>query len=101
VQGYRNFLFSGLTTIAFAEALAEHVLPRPELTGVWHLGGPAIDKCALLRLTAEAYGLETEIQPVDEPRIDRSLDSGRFRAATGFAPTSWPEMLAAMREQQG
>ena len=101
VQGYRHFVFSGLTTIAFAEALAEHVLPRPELSGVWHLGGPAIDKCALLRLTAQAYGLETEIEPVDEPRIDRSLDSGRFHAATGFAPPSWPQMLAAMRERQG
>ena len=101
VQGYRNFVFSGLTTIAFAEALADHVLPRPELSGVWHIGGPPIDKCALLRLTAEAYGLETEIEPVDEPRIDRSLDSGRFNAATGFEPPSWPEMIAAMRERQG
>ena len=101
VRGYRNFVFSGLTTLAFAEAVAEHVLPRPELSGVWHIAGPPIDKYALLRLTAETYGLETEIEPVDEPRIDRSLDSSRFRAATGFAPPSWPQMLGTMRERQG
>ena len=87
--------------MVFADAIADHVLPRPELAGVCHLGGPAIDKYALLRLTAETYGLDVEIEPVDEPRVDRSLDSSRFRAETGFAPPPWREMLADMRERQG
>ena len=30
--------------------------------------------------------------------IDRSLDSTRFKTATGYAPKPWPEQVAAMRQ---
>ena len=49
----------------------------------------------LLALIAEAYGKTIAIEPDDELVIDRSLDSTRFRAATGFQPADWPELVAA------
>ena len=101
VKGYRRAVFSGLPTVVFAEVLRDHVLPRPDLHGVFHVGGDAIDKDELLRLAAEVYGVAKDIVPVDEPRIDRSLDSGRFRAETGFSPPPWRAMLETMRGRQG
>jgi dTDP-4-dehydrorhamnose reductase len=57
----------------------------------------AITKNALLRELGRAYGHEIEIEADDRIVIDRSLDSTRFRAATGYEPPAWPELVDRMR----
>ncbi|WP_293645308.1 Rossmann-fold NAD(P)-binding domain-containing protein, partial [Sphingopyxis sp. RIFCSPHIGHO2_12_FULL_65_19] len=74
----------------------EYVLPRPELSGLYHLSADPIDKYRLLQLVAEAYGKTIRIDEDSALMIDRSLDSGRFRAATGFLPEAWPELVRRM-----
>jgi len=49
-----------------------------------------ISKYELLRLVAQVYGKAIEIVPDDEPVIDRSLDSSRFRELVGYHPPEWP-----------
>lgn len=96
VKGFRNAIFSGLPTVALADVIARHVLPAPELSGVYHVSAAPISKYDLLNLVAEVYGRDNDITPVDEPRIDRSLNSQRFRDATGYAPPAWPDLVAQM-----
>ena len=96
--GFRRAIFSGLTTVELARVLADVVLPHPELAGVLHLSSAPISKFELLELIARRYDKQIEIVPVDEPVIDRSLDSSRFRAATGYRPPTWPELIDAMHE---
>jgi len=96
VKGYRRAIFSGLPTVALADVIANHVLPAPDLHGLYHVSAAAISKFDLLRIVAQQYGRPNEILPVDEPRIDRSLNSRRFREATGFAPPPWPELVRQM-----
>lgn len=98
VRGYANAIFSGLPTTELAQAIEAHVLPNPGLHGVWHLSGPPITKLDLLRLLAEVYGRPTEIIPDATIRIDRSLDSSRFRSATVYRPRAWLESLHVMRD---
>jgi dTDP-4-dehydrorhamnose reductase len=98
VKGYRRAVFSGLPTVELARIIGEVVLPRPELHGVYHVGAEPIDKCSLLGLVADAYGKKTEIFPDDNLVIDRSLDSGRFKAATGYQAAPWPALVRAMHE---
>jgi dTDP-4-dehydrorhamnose reductase len=93
VGGFRRAVFTGLTTLALSELVAELIEGYPDLDGLWHVSAAPIDKLALLELTREAFGVDIEIEPRDEPVIDRSLDSSRFRARTGWAPRSWPDML--------
>jgi len=45
---------------------------------------------------AAEYGKEIVIEPSDELVIDRSLDASRFRAATGYVPPPWPELIRRM-----
>jgi len=99
VRGFTQAIFSGLTTDAFADAIAAHVLPAPRLHGVWHLAAEPITKHDLLLLLREAYGHAVEILPDGGVRIDRSLDGGRFRTATGFVAPAWPHMVRRMRER--
>ena len=96
MHGYARALFSGLPTVELATIVRDHVLPRPELCGLYHVSAALIDKLALLRLVAAQYGRGTEIVPDERVVVDRSLDSTRFRQATGYAPPAWPELVRRM-----
>jgi dTDP-4-dehydrorhamnose reductase len=98
VKGYTRAIFSGLPTVEVARAIRDHVVPRPELHGLYHISAAPIAKYELLQLVAAAYGRDTPIVEDGELVIDRSLDSARFRCATGFAPAPWPELVGRMRE---
>lgn len=98
VRGFTKAVFSGLPTVELARVIKDHVLPHPELRGTWHVSAAPIDKYALLKLVAAEYGRSNEIAPDDKLVIDRSLDSTRFRAATGYVPPAWPELVRRMRE---
>lgn len=96
VDGYAGAVFSGFSTVAFARLILRVLAAHGGLEGLYHVASTPIDKDALLRLINDAYGAGATISRRDQPRIDRSLDSTRFRAATGIVPESWPAMIAEM-----
>lgn len=98
VRGFRRAIFSGLPTVVLARVIQDYVLPNSKLHGVYHVSAQPINKFDLLTLIAKAYGKTINITPDDELKIDRSLDSSRFREATGYQPESWPELVRRMRE---
>lgn len=98
VKGFRRAVFSGLPTVEVARLVRDLVIPRPELRGLYHLSVDPINKYDLLRLVGEVYGKTTVITPDDQLVIDRSLNSDRFRQATGFVPKPWPDLIRAMHE---
>ena len=97
MKGYKRAIFSGLPTVELACIIRDHVIPHPELHGVYHVSADPINKFDLLTLVAQAYGKTIDILADDQLVIDRSLDSTRFRQATGFAPKPWPELISSMR----
>jgi dTDP-4-dehydrorhamnose reductase len=101
VRGFVRAIFSGLSTDELVRVIVRHVLPHPELSGVWHVSAAPISKLDLLLLVREAYGRKTEIEPDAALVLDRSLDSSRFRAATGYVPPSWPTLIQSMRACEG
>jgi dTDP-4-dehydrorhamnose reductase len=96
VKGFSRAVFSGLTTLELARVLAAIILEHQELSGIYHVSAEPIDKFRLLTLIREVYGREIEIREDAGVVIDRSLDSTRFRRATGWTPPSWPVMIAEM-----
>ncbi len=96
VRGYARALFSGPPTVELATIVRDYVLPRPALCGLYQVSAAPINKLALLRLVALQYGRSIEIVPDERLVIDRSLDSTRFRLATGYAPPNWPELVRRM-----
>jgi dTDP-4-dehydrorhamnose reductase len=97
VKGFSKAIFSGLTTDELTRVILEFVLDRPALRGTYHVSAEPIDKYRLLNIVKEAYGATTEIVLDEEVTIDRSLDSSRFRDATGYRPPAWSEMIESMR----
>ena len=79
-----------------ARIIRDVVLVRPELSGIYHIAARPISKFDLLQLVSDVYGKEIRIDADDRVVIDRSLNADRFRAATGYEPPSWPELVKAM-----
>lgn len=98
VKGFRRAIFSGLPTVEIARLIRDHVIPNPDLHGLYHVSAGPINKFDLLTLVANQYGKSIDIVPDETMAIDRSLDSNRFRAATGFRPEPWPELVRLMHE---
>ena len=98
VKGFRQAVFSGLPTVEIARIVYEHVLPNTDLRGLYHLSADPINKFDLLRLVSDVYRKSIEIIPDDTLVFDRSLDSSRFRAATGFSPKPWSDLIQAMHD---
>lgn len=99
-NGYRRGVFSGLSTAALADVIERLLTEWAELQGMWHVSVAPIDKYALLTMVRDALGWDVTIDPVDEPAIDRSLDSSRFRDVTGWEPPSWDEMVARLAAER-
>lgn len=93
VKGFTKAVFSGLPTIEVARVVKDYVIPNVNLSGLFHLSVDPINKYDLLNLVASTYGKSTNIIPDDKLVIDRSLNSDRFRSATGFKPKPWPELV--------
>src|SRR5690606_33055645 len=96
VGGYRKAVFSGFPTVAVADFLSQHVLPDPQLQGLFHLASSPIDKWTLLSRVAETYGHRVDLRPVDSPVIDRSLDGGVLDARTGYRAPDWETLIEQM-----
>ncbi len=99
-KGYSRAFFSGLPTVAFAEIVRDVIIPQQGLSGLYHVAANSISKLDLLRLVAEIYGKSIEIIPDDNLVIDRSLNSDRFQAATGYVAPAWPELIRKMHSHQ-
>jgi len=99
-NGFSRAIFSGLPSNVFAQVVRDVVIPRPDLHGLYHVGADAIDKYELLNLIAMVYRKQIDISRNEEFSIDRSLNSERFRHATGFKPATWPELIRSMNSSK-
>jgi dTDP-4-dehydrorhamnose reductase len=100
VHGFRRSIFSGVTAIELARIMRDVVLPDASLYGLYHVSSAPISKFELLKLVAAQYGKTIDVLPDDELVIDRSLDSSRFRQATGYKAPSWESMVRVMHEAE-
>jgi dTDP-4-dehydrorhamnose reductase len=96
VHGYTRAIYTGFTTLALAAVIADVLEHHPDLIGVYQVSSEPIAKFDLLCLLRDGYGVSIEVEPYPDVQIDRSLDSSRFRAATGFVPPTWAEMVRAL-----
>jgi dTDP-4-dehydrorhamnose reductase len=99
-DGYTKAVFSGLATSDLVDVI-EHLCTRwSDVDGLWHVSADPISKFDLLTALDAELGWGTEITPRDEPAIDRSLDSTRFRDRTGWKPRPWTETVARLASER-
>ncbi len=100
IKGYTRAVFSGLSTIELSRVLADVIKNYPNLSGLYNVSSESINKNDLLCLLRDRYHVNVEIEPCEAPKVDRSLNSERFKAATNFAPPSWADMIREMADDR-
>lgn len=96
INGYKKAIFSGFTTDELSRIILKYVIPNNELSGLYHVSSEPISKFDLLQLANKSYQKGIDIQPDTDFFCDRSLNSTRFRQATGYNPPSWSTMIDEM-----
>jgi dTDP-4-dehydrorhamnose reductase len=100
VKGFERAVFSGLPTVELSRVIRDYVLTNTELNGLFHVSAEPINKYELLRLVGEIYLRDIIIERDDSLVIDRSLNSSRFRVATGYIPPTWPDLVHSMKNSK-
>jgi dTDP-4-dehydrorhamnose reductase len=97
VAGYRQAVYSGLTTLELARLIERLLCRHGQLAGLWHVAADPISKYDLLRRLAGALGrTDVEVVPDDSVACDRSMRADRLAEATGYRPPSWADMLTEL-----
>lgn len=94
--GYKRAFFSGMPTVVLSQLIQQVIIPRSDLTGIYHVAADSISKYDLLNLIAQSYSKKIEIIPDDKVVIDRSLNATKFKENTGYFLPSWREMIDLM-----
>jgi dTDP-4-dehydrorhamnose reductase len=98
VRGYARAIFSGLPTVELARVIRDLVLPRPDLSGLYHVSAAPVSKLELLRLIARVYSRNVSIATDSSVVVDRSLNSDRFERATGYVAPPWLDLITLMHD---
>jgi len=96
VRGYRNAIYTGLTTQSLARIMGDILMQHPTVDGIFQIACQPISKLDLLVKIRDAMKLDIEVEPYDDPPCDRSLSAARFVAATGYRIPSWDDMIAEL-----
>ena len=96
VEGYTNAIFTGFTSLTLANIICNIIEAHSDLHGLWHISSDPITKYDLLQFINDELDLHIVIDKNENFRCDRSLNSDRFRNATGFTSPGWEEMIAGM-----
>lgn len=96
IKGFKRAIYTGFTTDELSRIIENYVIPNPDLHGLYQVSSNPISKFDLLNLAKSAFDKKIEIIPDENFFSDRSLDSARFRALTGYQPPAWKTMLDEM-----
>jgi dTDP-4-dehydrorhamnose reductase len=96
IKGYTNAIYSGFPTIEISNIISDYVIPNSDLQGLYHVSSNPISKYELLKLAAERYNKQIDVEPFPDFYLDRSLDSSLFQNITGYRPPSWQELIEKM-----
>jgi len=78
IEGYSDYVFSGVAAPVLAEVIGD--LVETPVDGTLHVGGSPISKYELLAAAAKAFRPDVQVHPVARGRVDRSLDTSRMSA---------------------
>jgi dTDP-4-dehydrorhamnose reductase len=96
ISGYKNAIFSGLTTLGLSEIIVQIIDEYPALHGVYQIASEPISKFDLLCLVKKIYDLTIAIEPDETIINNRSLNPGKFKKETNIKIPSWEYMIEQM-----
>mgnify|MGYP001331883688 CR=1 FL=1 len=95
-KGYLKNIFSGFTVEELSNIFCEHIFNNLHLKGLYHISSSPISKYELLKIISSVYKHKISIEPDTQIKINRSLNSEKFKYITNYQPPSWPDQIYSM-----
>jgi len=93
VTGFKNAIYSGLTTLELSRVIEKILVQYPDANGIYNVSSDPISKYELLLLIRNKLRLNIEVIPDENMKCDRSLNSSKFRQEFNYTPPSWHAMI--------
>ena len=93
VKGFKNAVYSGLTTIELSRIIEKILVHYPDATGLYNISSDPISKFDLLKLIRDKMHIKVNVITDETIRCDRSLDSTKFRNEFHYTPPTWEAMV--------
>ena len=97
VKGFKNVIYSGLTTLEVAKTIEKYIIPNEKLEGLYHVSSIPIDKYSLLQIINKIYQKDIDIKKDLSSISDKSLNGLKFENATGYKPIEWETAIRQLR----
>ncbi|MDD5492760.1 MAG: SDR family oxidoreductase [bacterium] len=94
IKGYRQAIFTGVTTKVMVDLTRDLIRKFPKLSGLFHIASEKLSKYELLLLMKEAFKVNIDIAPEDNYVCKRDLIDTKFKTTTGLICPNWQEMMA-------
>lgn len=99
IQGFRNAIYSGFTTLEMARVIEMLLVRYPAASGLYHLSSEPISKYELLAQLNALLGNRLDISENTDFKCERSMRSDRFRTDFDYTPPTWPATLEELATQ--
>ena len=100
VNGFKNVIYTGLTTNRLSQIIKILIEDFPELSGIHQVASSPISKFELISKLNDHLKLNLCIEPETEFHCDRTLDGTEFNELTNIDIPSWDEMLTEFSADQ-
>jgi len=93
VYGFKNAIYTGLTTLELSRIIETILIKYPDANGIYNISSDPITKFDLLMLIKDKMHLDVDVIPDETFRCDRSLNSIKFRKEFNYTPPTWETMI--------
>ena len=97
IDGYKNNFFSGPTTLEIGKIIEKIIKSKIFKYGLFHISGKKISKLNLLIKINNVYKNNTKIIPKKTRKLDRSLNSSKFRKMYNYKLKNWNILLKELK----
>ena len=97
VDGYKNVIYSGLTTLELSKIIMK-ILKKNKIFGLYHISSNKISKYNLLLMIKKKYNLEIDIKKNFSIKKKLILNSKKFQKDTGIIVKNWSKQIQEMKK---
>ncbi len=96
IYGFKNVIYSGVTTLWMSKTIVKILKEFPDLTGIYNISTEPISKFDLISKINNCFKLNIDIEVDNSFFSNKSLNSSKFFLKTNLEKPNWDKMLLGL-----